>query len=193
MRAQPHWPQSHSEGRSAIHSAPSRSPLRKVPLHLRHNSSSRPIRALTSSQTADATTPAGFLQAQPGQLARLSTDGSRRGGTVTSARPDVESAAPLLHGEEPQGGSFSVEEAPSITEAEGTDFERKVRLGVNLSWAVNIMLFTSKVFVFAISGSFSVLASAVDSLVDLLSQAVLAVAEYQVRENCTCKGQEQAP
>ena len=37
-----------------------------------------------------------------------------------------------------------------------------------------------QVAVFAFSGSYSVLASAVDSLVDLLSQAVLAVAEYQV-------------
>ncbi len=38
----------------------------------------------------------------------------------------------------------------------------------------------SKVAVFVMSSSYAVLASAIDSLVDLLSQAVLAVAEYQV-------------
>ena len=58
-------------------------------------------------------------------------------------------------------------------------FARKVRIGINASWVVNILLLIAKTVVFVMSGSYAVLASAVDSLVDLLSQVVLAVAEYQ--------------
>ena len=101
-------------------------------------------REVVFGQTADATQPGDFLQAQAPQLARLSADGgSRRGGTVTSVQPDLEDAAPLLDGEQTQGGSFSVEEGERLSE--GNVFERKVRLGVNMSWAVNIILFVSKV------------------------------------------------
>ncbi|KXZ56512.1 hypothetical protein GPECTOR_1g459 [Gonium pectorale] len=46
---------------------------------------------------------------------------------------------------------------------------------------VNVLLLVSKAAAFVLSGSYAVLASGVDSLVDLLSQAVLAVAEYQAR------------
>ena len=58
------------------------------------------------------------------------------------------------------------------------DFSRRVRLGINASWAVNISLLVAKIVAFAVSQSYSVLASAVDSLVDLLSQGLLAVAEH---------------
>ncbi|KAG2455092.1 hypothetical protein HYH02_000912 [Chlamydomonas schloesseri] len=61
----------------------------------------------------------------------------------------------------------------------GDPFARKVRIGINASWVVNILLLVAKTVVFILSGSYAVLASAVDSLVDLLSQVVLAVAEYQ--------------
>lgn len=44
---------------------------------------------------------------------------------------------------------------------------------------MNTTLLVAKTVVFFLSGSYAVLASAVDSLVDLLSQGVLAVAEYQ--------------
>lgn len=51
------------------------------------------------------------------------------------------------------------------------DFSRRVRIGINASWAVNITLLIAKIVAFFLSMSYSVLASAVDSLVDLLSQA----------------------
>ncbi|EFJ44883.1 hypothetical protein VOLCADRAFT_94931 [Volvox carteri f. nagariensis] len=62
---------------------------------------------------------------------------------------------------------------------EADAFSRRVRLGINASWLINVLLLVSKAVVFGLSGSYAVLASAVDSLVDILSQAVLAVAEYQ--------------
>ncbi|KAG2440331.1 hypothetical protein HXX76_004436 [Chlamydomonas incerta] len=69
-------------------------------------------------------------------------------------------------------------EEPSSSRA-ADPFARKVRIGINASWVVNILLLIAKTAVFVLSGSYAVLASAVDSLVDLLSQVVLAVAEYQ--------------
>lgn len=48
--------------------------------------------------------------------------------------------------------------------------EGKVRIAYNLSWAVNILLFGAKIYAFYVSHSKAVLASMVDSIVDLVSQ-----------------------
>lgn len=56
------------------------------------------------------------------------------------------------------------------------------KFAMNLSWAVNILLFIAKVVAFALSRSFSVLASAADSFVDLSSQAVLALAIWRMHK-----------
>jgi hypothetical protein len=85
-----------------------------------------------------------------------------------------------------QGGEAS-EFYPGQLDTNGTqpieqidDFARKVRIGINASWIINIGLLALKIVAFVLSSSYAVLASAVDSLVDTLSQAVLAVAEHQV-------------
>ncbi|KAG2496615.1 hypothetical protein HYH03_005436 [Edaphochlamys debaryana] len=92
---------------------------------------------------------------------------------------DVESAAALL------GSSERSEVADAAGGREGRAgekeaFSSRVRIGIRASWVVNCLLLVSKTAVFVLSGSYAVLAAAVDSLVDLLSQAVLATAEYQV-------------
>ena len=48
------------------------------------------------------------------------------------------------------------------------------------SFAVNFFLLVAKIWGFGISQSYSVLASAADSVVDIASQAVLALADWQV-------------
>lgn len=48
------------------------------------------------------------------------------------------------------------------------------------SLAVNFFLLAAKLWGFAVSMSYSVLASAADSVVDIASQAVLALADWQV-------------
>ena len=48
------------------------------------------------------------------------------------------------------------------------------------SFSVNLLLLIAKVWGFALSMSYSVLASAADSVVDIASQAVLALADWQV-------------
>ncbi|KAG2440336.1 hypothetical protein HXX76_004441 [Chlamydomonas incerta] len=96
---------------------------------------------------------------------------------------DIE--APLLQPAAPEGvtitpGAPAEPHTQSSAQREVTaSFARKVRIGINASWVVNILLLIAKTAVFILSGSYAVLASAVDSLVDLLSQVVLAVAEYQ--------------
>ncbi|MEW5319854.1 MAG: hypothetical protein WDW38_010975 [Sanguina aurantia] len=56
--------------------------------------------------------------------------------------------------------------------------EGRVRTAYNLSWAVNILLFGAKIYAFYVSHSKAVLASMVDSIVDLVSQAVIFLAEH---------------
>ncbi len=49
----------------------------------------------------------------------------------------------------------------------------------NVSWVVNILLFVAKGYAWWFSGSKAVLASLVDSFVDLVSQMVIFIAEFQ--------------
>ncbi|GLI68712.1 hypothetical protein VaNZ11_013195 [Volvox africanus] len=88
---------------------------------------------------------------------------------------DVEAAVPFVTATADVEGAFR----ETSRNREVDSFSKRVRLGINASWFVNVILLISKAAAFVMSGSYAVLASAVDSLVDLLSQAVLAVAEYQ--------------
>jgi len=63
-------------------------------------------------------------------------------------------------------------------EADGHDL--KISLAVNASWAVNWLLFIVKFYATIVSASKAVLASLVDSVVDLLSQFVLSWAEKRI-------------
>lgn len=55
--------------------------------------------------------------------------------------------------------------------------DASVQLGVNASWAANIVLLILKIFAYAVSGSEAVLAALADSVVDLISQIILASAD----------------
>lgn len=57
------------------------------------------------------------------------------------------------------------------------EHERSLTLAVNASWAVNWFLLIAKGITYVMSASKAVLAALVDSAVDLVSQAVLALAE----------------
>ncbi|CAI8608979.1 unnamed protein product [Vicia faba] len=61
----------------------------------------------------------------------------------------------------------------SITEDEMKQLEKSVRLAVNVSNAVNLVLFAAKVYVSIESRSLAVIASTLDSLLDLLSGFIL--------------------
>eukprot|EP00983_Pelagomonas_calceolata_P117159 1160387-Pelagomonas_calceolata.AAC.12 len=53
------------------------------------------------------------------------------------------------------------------------------QFALNFSWAVNLLLFGAKGYVWWLSASKAVLASLIDSLVDLASQGVVAMTEIQ--------------
>ena len=53
----------------------------------------------------------------------------------------------------------------------------------NISWVVNIVLLVSKAYAWNLSNSSAVLASLVDSFVDLVSQLVIFVAEWKARRH----------
>lgn len=62
----------------------------------------------------------------------------------------------------------------------GADVHWKCTVATWASLAVNFFLLAAKLWGFAVSQSYSVLASAADSIVDIASQAVLALADWQV-------------
>lgn len=55
-------------------------------------------------------------------------------------------------------------------------------LAMKASWAVNIGLLFAKFVAFVLTGSKSVMAALADSVVDVLSQIVIALAEYHMRK-----------
>ena len=59
----------------------------------------------------------------------------------------------------------------------GTSVRNHARLAINLSFYVNILLFLAKAVAVGTSGSMAMLASAVDSLLDLVSGSVLWLTE----------------
>lgn len=66
--------------------------------------------------------------------------------------------------------------APVIGKAKG-----KVRIAMSLSFGANILLLMSKVVAFVLSGSLALFASMLDSVLDLLSGAILFFTERQLR------------
>jgi hypothetical protein len=60
------------------------------------------------------------------------------------------------------------------------ELRRRVALGVQLSLAANVLLLVAKSAAYFYTGSMAVAASALDSLVDLGSQAMVALAEAAV-------------
>lgn len=70
-------------------------------------------------------------------------------------------------------GSTSTSSTSFVT----SDRNGYITFAVNASWAVNWFLLIAKGIVFVMSSSKAVLAALVDSAVDLVSQAVLALAE----------------
>lgn len=62
----------------------------------------------------------------------------------------------------------------------GSDIQWKCTVATWASLVVNFFLLAAKLWGFAVSASYSVLASAADSVVDIASQAVLALADWQV-------------
>mmetsp|Transcript_1565 Transcript_1565/g.4635 ORF Transcript_1565/g.4635 Transcript_1565/m.4635 type:complete len:426 (+) Transcript_1565:354-1631(+) len=91
-------------------------------------------------------------------------------------------------GEEAGGEPGTVREptAPLISQASASlssrgsgPSEAALQLAFNLSWVVNILLFAVKLWAYIVSHSKAVLASLADSLVDLVSQAVIAIADVR--------------
>jgi cation diffusion facilitator family transporter len=69
------------------------------------------------------------------------------------------------------------------TSVSSSTVSRDASLAMNISWVVNVLLLIIKAIAFVFSSSKAVLASLVDSIVDLLSQAVLAYAEKYISEH----------
>lgn len=72
---------------------------------------------------------------------------------------------------------------PANNPSDRDEPSRDTSLAMNLSWFVNITLLAIKIVAFVVSSSKAVLASLVDSIVDLLSQAVLYYAEKYISEH----------
>lgn len=71
---------------------------------------------------------------------------------------------------------------PQASSKEGGE-PMNASLAMNASWFVNVLLLAIKIVAFVVSSSKAVLASLVDSIVDLLSQTVLAYAEKYIMEH----------
>jgi len=71
---------------------------------------------------------------------------------------------------------------PDDEEPITSGLQAKLDFAYNVSWLVNLLLLVSKGYAWWISGSKAVLASLVDSFVDLVSQVVIFVAEWRSRK-----------
>lgn len=74
--------------------------------------------------------------------------------------------------------SSSFPEGEELIESE----DASVVFAVRASWVVNVFLLGIKIVCYHISGSKSVLAALADSVVDLVSQMILAVGDYYVNK-----------
>uniref|UniRef100_A0A061S4Y4 Cdf membrane protein n=1 Tax=Tetraselmis sp. GSL018 TaxID=582737 RepID=A0A061S4Y4_9CHLO len=101
---------------------------------------------------------------------------------------DVESARglseSLLQGEEraEESAEDSEDDASRSYAENQKERDSKLSFAVYCSLAANVLLLVSKIYAFFISRSQAVLASTADSGVDLASQAVLALAAWQMRK-----------
>lgn len=78
---------------------------------------------------------------------------------------------------------MQVSESVPIYVSNAADNTNFVRFANRASWVVNWFLLGAKAYVFAISSSKAVLAALVDSAVDLVSQAVLALADMYISKH----------
>jgi hypothetical protein len=117
-------------------------------------------REVILGQTSACTDPAGFTRIQS---CRNLSRGSRL--NLAADVHNIEASPPTLT-RATDGEGLSQPLLNSNQEVD--EFSRRVRLGINASWVVNVVLLVTKTAAFVLSGSYAVLASAVDSLVDLL-------------------------
>ncbi|KAF5836980.1 cation efflux family-domain-containing protein [Dunaliella salina] len=126
---------------------------------------------------------------------RVPRDGSRgsRDAEAVSIIVGRERGEPVMvslphgpsHPSRPPTPSFASEDKDSVSQPllhTGTAeaiLDGKIQFALNFSWAVNLLLFGTKGYVWWLSASKAVLASLVDSLVDLASQGVVAMTEIQ--------------
>ena len=95
--------------------------------------------------------------------------------TPAGEREDSPITEPLLGNEvQPE------QQITGPTSSNKDELDRKMDFAYNISLIVNVALFAAKIYAFAVSHSKSVLASCADSLVDIASQLVLALADYKV-------------
>ena len=74
----------------------------------------------------------------------------------------------------------TLERSDSMTNEDKED--SSIVFAVRASWVVNVILLAMKIFCFYISGSKAILAALVDSVVDLVSQVILALGDHYVNK-----------
>lgn len=99
--------------------------------------------------------------------------------TAAGERDDSPITEPLL-GNEVQPEQQITGPTSSDSNQHKDELDRKMDFAYNISLIVNVALFAAKIYAFAVSHSKSVLASCADSLVDIASQLVLALADHKV-------------
>lgn len=89
---------------------------------------------------------------------------------------------PLLAGvESPPPGTHSTSNGSGESGEEGSQLERRVKFAIYLSLGANVVLLGAKLGIYLLTLSNSIMASLADSVVDILSQGVIAFAEYQMK------------
>ena len=73
----------------------------------------------------------------------------------------------------------TLERTDSATEQKG---DASILFAVRASWVINVTLLAMKIYCFYISGSKAILAALVDSVVDLVSQIILALGDHYVNK-----------
>lgn len=118
-------------------------------------------------------------------------DSSKKGKHVINTL-ELDAPSSGFRSEEPEGwlsGSAKMNVMETITSIksgemfnslESTNHHQNYVFATNASWAVNWFLLGVKIYAVAISSSKAVTAAMVDSVVDILSQAILAMAEWYI-------------
>lgn len=87
---------------------------------------------------------------------------------------------PLLDVEQQQQENHGVDPPPDEQEKDKS-LEKRVKFAIYLSLGANIILLFAKLGIYIVTLSNSIAASLADSVVDILSQGVIALAEYQMK------------
>merc|ERR1711934_785732 len=103
-------------------------------------------------------------------------DGAYAYDALTTAETDgPEPALTTLASRRKSEGAVS----PSKEPTEAADETPAGKIAVTLSWIANVALLVVKLYLFIVTGSKSVLAALADSVVDLVSQALMSYAEWK--------------